>query len=386
MIPPKPNKTSSTPIAMKSAEEAARFIRHRQRELAALDPEDRCDRLGVEIRQLATGISSANRRVFLEDLERLFPIGLADGATPALLLTPAPRPLGVDGLLAELNKSLAAMPVNERTTARARIADSLGIVPTPAAPPPPKPGATLTVQDLVNCLNSFKGMALADPDPVMNNRREEAADPNRTVETDVIEGFTARLGGLEAQPLSPEKTLRFAAAALVELSCLEQFGRLVLQRLDRRVFDPVGGRVALGEINDPGVLLRNLVEELDSDAALKDFRKFTGLIKILLNWYGYACGLGASALVELDPEAMKRKAKRKKEWFWIGDEVLDYEHAWKIFESAYPEVLKAILELDPAWQGDLVEEEIRDKMNKIIERRVIADLPKFEWEVREEDL
>jgi hypothetical protein len=146
---------------MKTAEEMARQIRYRQRELATLAPDRRHALLMAEVKHACDGVGSSERKRFLQELEGFFPMGLPEGS-PAAPAAPVQTPrLELDDLLRMLKEELGGGSDAEQPALRAHLAQTLGLeVPRPAAPD--VPGALSAVFQV------FKESFLISPDPVMN--------------------------------------------------------------------------------------------------------------------------------------------------------------------------------------------------------------------------
>src|SRR2546423_12608727 len=65
---------------MKTAEQMAQYIRHRQHELAALEPARRRNMLAAGIGQLCSEVSATEKKALLGEVEELFPTGFGGAA------------------------------------------------------------------------------------------------------------------------------------------------------------------------------------------------------------------------------------------------------------------------------------------------------------------
>lgn len=157
-----------------NAEETARYIRNRQRELAALSPSLRKERLAAELRRAWQGLPSRETKSLIEETEKLFPAGPSAPASHPNPEAEVPRPAAspnLEELVAMLAQEIEAQPEEDRAALRLRVGERLGI-PALVASSRPQPPAAFKVQSLIEVLEKLKFVMTANPDPVLNAGRK----------------------------------------------------------------------------------------------------------------------------------------------------------------------------------------------------------------------
>ena len=192
----------------------------------------------------------------------------------------------------------------------------------------------------------------------------------QTSEREIIDGLIECLSKLQNPDVSVEALAKLAMASLVELGCTEQFGRMVLMQLDKDVFDDVHGLLRLGDKNNLNALFRRLLESKSGSASfVQDIRRYMGLIKSLLLWYPYSCGLSAKPIADLNPDGFEKAASRSVLSMTIAGAV-DYRLSWEAFSRGYQSAVSELCGNSADIGADLTEATIRKLINKTIERKV----------------
>src|SRR5438045_785491 len=114
---------------MKTAEQMAQYIRHRQHELAALEPARRRNMLAAEIGQLCSEVSATEKKALLGEVEELFPTGFGGAAAAVIAAPPTPAQLEFDDVMHGLQREIEAQPEADRAALREEIANRLGLRP-----------------------------------------------------------------------------------------------------------------------------------------------------------------------------------------------------------------------------------------------------------------